>query len=71
MAVYLDNSATTRVCPAAAEAALKAMKECYGNPSSLHRMGLDAENLVRDSRKAIASAVGCPADRLFFTSCAT
>ena len=35
------------------------------------RQGLDADNLVRDSRKAIASAVGCPADRLFFTSCAT
>lgn len=47
------------------------MEECYGNPSSLHRMGLDAENLVQGSRKAIASAVGCPPDRLFFTSCAT
>ena len=36
---YLDNSATTKVCPEAAEAALLAMTEVYGNPSSTHTKG--------------------------------
>jgi len=44
--IYLDNCATTKVCPEAVEAALKAMAEDYGNPSSLHRMGLRAERLL-------------------------
>ena len=36
---YLDNAATTAVCPEAAEAAVRAMVECYGNPSSTHTKG--------------------------------
>ena len=37
--IYLDNSATTKVCPEAAQKALQMMTEVYGNPSSLHTMG--------------------------------
>ena len=39
MPVYLDNAATTRVCPEAARAALEAMTEGYGNPSSGYALG--------------------------------
>lgn len=39
MEVYLDNAATTRVCPEAADIAYKVMTECYGNPSSTHTKG--------------------------------
>lgn len=71
MEVYLDNSATTKVCAAACEAAVSAMKTVYGNPSSLHRLGFDAEKLVTQSRKQIAGALSCYPDELYFTSGAT
>ena len=66
---YLDNSATTRVCPEAAQAALKAMTECYGNPSSTHTKGREAKKLLDESRKQVAEALGCTAAELVFTSC--
>ncbi len=66
---YLDNSATTKVCPEAAEAALKAMTENYGNPSSTHTRGREAKRLLEDSRKQVASALGCTPQELVFTSC--
>ena len=68
---YLDNAATTKVCEEAAEAAVKAMRETYGNPSSLHRMGLDAELLVTDARKAVAQALSAAPEQITFTSGAT
>ena len=71
MEVYLDNSATTKVCAAACEAVVSAMKTVYGNPSSLHRLGFDAEKLVTQSRKQIAGALSCYPDELYFTSGAT
>ncbi len=71
MIAYLDNAATTRVCDEAAAACMKAMTECYGNPSSLHRMGLDAELLVTDARKTIAGAMGAQPEQIVFTSGAT
>lgn len=66
---YLDNSATTRVCPEAAEAALKAMTENYGNPSSTHTKGREAKRLLDESRRQAASALGCTPQELMFTSC--
>ncbi len=66
---YLDNSATTRVCPEAAEAALRAMTEIYGNPSSTHTLGREAKKLLDQSRKQVADALGCKAQELVFTSC--
>ncbi len=68
---YLDNAATTRVLPAAAEAALRAMTEEYGNPSSLHRLGLAAARLLEDSRKTLAAALGALPEEVYFTSCGT
>ena len=66
---YLDNSATTRVCPEAAQAALRAMTEVYGNPSSTHTKGREAKQLLDASRKFVASAMGCAPSELIFTSC--
>ena len=66
---YLDNSATTRVCPEAAEAALRAMTELYGNPSSTYRKGREAKKLLDASRRRVADALGCKAEELVFTSC--
>ena len=66
---YLDNSATTKVCPEAAEAALRAMTEIYGNPSSTHTLGREAKKLLEKSRKQAADALGCQPKELVFTSC--
>ncbi|MBR7074704.1 MAG: cysteine desulfurase [Oscillospiraceae bacterium] len=66
---YLDNSATTRVCPEAAEAALDAMLNTYGNPSSTYTKGREAKKLLDRSRKAVAAALGCDPTELVFTSC--
>ena len=66
---YLDNSATTRVCPEAAEAAMDAMLNTYGNPSSTYTKGREAKKLLDRSRKYVAGALGCEASELVFTSC--
>lgn len=68
MAIYLDHAATTRVCPAAATAALHVMTEAYGNPSSRHRLGADAAAALAEHRSQIAQALSCQAEELFFTS---
>ena len=66
---YLDNAATTRVCPEAAQAALYAMTEGYGNPSSTHTKGREAARLLSHAREQVAAALGCEAQELVFTSC--
>lgn len=66
---YLDNAATTRVCPEAAEAAVSAMLENYGNPSSTHTRGRTAKKLLDESRKTVSDALGCMPSELVFTSC--
>ncbi len=71
MAIYLDNAATTKPLLSVIDAVAHCMAEVYGNPSSLHRMGLDAQLLMDDARKAIASALGCDAGCILFTSGAT
>lgn len=66
---YLDNSATTRVCEAAAKAAYEAMTSIYGNPSSTHTKGREAKKLLDSSRAQAAAAIGCKPAELVFTSC--
>lgn len=68
---YLDHSATTAVLPEAAQAALKAMCENFGNPSSQHKMGVEAASELKAARETIAKALGCTPGELFFTSCGT
>ena len=66
---YFDSSATTRVCPEAAQAALEAMTGTFGNPSSTHTLGREAKKLLDQSRKQVADALGCAPGELVFTSC--
>ena len=69
MDIYLDNAATTRVCTEAADIAYKVMTDCYGNPSSTHTKGRDAKAYLDTARAQIASALGCSASEVYFTSC--
>lgn len=66
--IYLDNSATTRPCPEAAEAMTKALTENWGNPSALYDFGIRAARELRTARHAVAAAMGAEPDRVFFTS---
>ncbi len=71
MEIYLDNSATTRVCPEAAAAAMRAMTEGYGNPSALHGLGGAAKNTVSAARGALASAMGVRPEEIYFSHSGT
>lgn len=66
--IYLDNSATTKVYPEAAKKAFEIMTEKYGNPSSLHSKGLEAEHELNNARKIIADSVGADELEIYFTS---
>lgn len=68
MEVYLDNSATTRVFPEVAELMTKIMCEDYGNPSSLHRKGMQAENYLRRAKETLAKILKVNEKEIFFTS---
>jgi cysteine desulfurase len=71
MEIYLDANATTPVLPLARQAALAAMAEDYGNPSSIHSTGLRARSLIDDVRARARRVLGAPTGRLLFTSGAT
>ncbi len=66
--IYLDNAATTMVCPEAAELMAAVMTRQYGNPSSTHAMGREARNLLDEARGRIASAAGADKAEIAFTS---
>ena len=68
MEAYFDNSATTKPCPEAVGAVTEALTECWGNPSSLHRLGVEAHRRVQTARQQLARALGCEPDRVFFTA---
>lgn len=71
MEIYLDNSATTKVCPEAVAAAVRAMEQEYGNAASLHRKGFLAEQEILSAKRSIAKAIACQPEELYFTSGAT
>lgn len=68
MEVYLDNSATTRCYPEVGELVYKVMCKDYGNPSSMHRKGVEAEHYVKDSKEILAKLLKVNAKEIFFTS---
>jgi len=68
MEVYLDNSATTRTFPEAAGLMQRIMTEEYGNPSSLHRVGLSAEHIVKEAKEIIARTLRVEPGEILFTS---
>ena len=69
--IYFDNSATTRVCPEAAEAALRTMTEGYGNPSSAHHLGALAARELAAARQTIADCLKAGPGEISFLSCGT
>lgn len=68
MTAYLDNSATTKPCKSARENILKAIDECWGNPSSLHSKGIEADMLLLQSRRTLAKTLSCDEKEIYFTS---
>lgn len=66
--VYFDNSATTQPLDEVIEEISRVMKNNYGNPSSIHRMGIDAEKILKNSRQIIADSLNAKSKEVIFTS---
>lgn len=71
MEIYLDNAATTKLLPQVVAEVKYIAENVYGNPSSLHSIGLEAEKVVKSSREVIARSLGVNTNEVFFTSGAT
>ena len=66
--VYLDNSATTRCSERAKDLMVKLLMEDYGNPSSLHMKGVEAENYIKEAKRQIAKTLKVEEKEILFTS---
>lgn len=69
--VYLDNSSTTKPCETAVRYINKALTAEWGNPSSLHRLGMEAEIALSEARETVARSVSARADEIIFTGSGT
>jgi len=67
--IYLDYAATTPVDPRVLKAMLPYFNDTFGNPSSIHRYGQQAEAAVESARETVAASLGCRPDEIVFTSC--
>jgi len=68
MRVYADNAATTQISERALQAMMPAFREHYGNPSSLHTLGQNQNELLQDARARVAKCLGCEPREVYFTS---
>ncbi|GFZ31846.1 cysteine desulfurase [Clostridium zeae] len=68
MEVYFDNSATTKPTEEVIEAVINGMREFYGNPSSLHKMGIKCDRELLSCRERLASLINCTKEEVYFTS---
>ena len=68
MRVYADNAATTQISEHALQAMMPAFREHYGNPSSLHTLGQNQNELLQDARARVAKCLGCEPREIYFTS---
>ena len=68
MEAYLDNSATTRVFPEVVELMVKTMSEDYGNPSSMHTKGVEAEQYIKEATKTFAQILKVQEKEIYYTS---
>lgn len=68
MEIYLDNSSTTRPYQSVCDKVADVMRNNYGNPSSLHRLGIAAEKEIKEATAKIADALGVRPDEIFYTS---
>lgn len=66
--IYADNAATTKISQTAMKAMISAMKNSYGNPSSIHQIGMAANDALQTAREQIARCLGCMPKEIFFTS---
>ena len=66
--IYFDNSATTKICDAALERYIEISRECYGNPSSLHSLGFDAERILTSARDTVRASLGAKDSDVIFTA---
>lgn len=66
--IYLDNAATTKPLECVIEAVSETMRMQYGNPSSLHKKGIEAENKIKESTSFFANVLGASEDEIFYTS---
>lgn len=71
MEIYLDNSATTKVCPEAVNEMVETLTHSWGNPSSLHKKGVEASRVLENARVRLARAFSCSPDEVYFTSSGT
>ena len=69
--VYLDNSATTRICEEALEKYITVSRESFGNPSSLHALGFEAEKIINKAREEICSSLMAKGCQVIFTASGT
>lgn len=69
--IYFDNSATTRVCKTAVEYINRTLTENYGNPSSLHRLGVEAQIESDLARESVSKLLSCRSDEIFFVGSGT
>lgn len=68
MEIYLDNSATTRAFDEVVDIVSRAMRTDYGNPSSMHQKGVEAERYVKESKEIIAKTLKVQEKEIFYTS---
>ena len=68
MRVYADNAATTQISEHALQAMMPAFREHYGNPSSLHTLGQNQNEILQDARARVAKCLGCEPREIYFTS---
>ena len=68
MEIYLDNSATTKPYDEVVEEMVKALTTEYGNPSSLHKKGIEVDRKIKEIRQNIARSIGAKDKEIFFTS---
>ncbi len=68
MEIYLDNSSTTKPYKEVCDKVIEVMYENYGNPSSLHRLGISAEKEIKAAKREIADTLGAMPEEIFFTS---
>ena len=66
--IYADNAATTKISQTAMKAMISAMEDSYGNPSSIHQIGMAANDALQTAREQIARCLGCMPKEIFFTS---
>ena len=69
--IYLDNAATSPVLEGVSEKMYEILKNEYGNPSSLHNMGMRAEEIIEDARDTIADSLYAKPEEIYFAGSGT